>query len=174
MTTKDTATIDKEIKAIATMGAKLDARIQACGVDVLEHFGKHKDNGLVNRLYLALPKGARKTAMASWLLAYGALQANTDPKTKNEQPFVYDAKKSTDPLKAAQDPWYDHKPDKSPDEIFDLQKAIKMVIAKAGKATSMKGGDVNTLKALARAVNIPEKELNFTTPSADVKEVPAT
>lgn len=153
---KEMKVIDVEIKAIAAAGKKLDDRIQKAGIDVLEHFAEHKDTGLVNRLYLALSRGARKTAMASWLLAYCAVVPNTDPKTKADQPFIYDKTKKTDPLAAAQDAWYDHKPDATPDEVFDLQKAVKALLAKAGKAGSIKGGDGETLKGLAALVGIPE------------------
>jgi hypothetical protein len=156
---KTLAEIDKAIKSISASGAKLDKLIQDTGVSVLEHFAQHKDTGVVNRLYLAMPKGSRSTALVSWLLAHGALIANTDPGTKKEQPFRYLSGKTTDPIAAAQDPWYSHKPDKAPDEIFDLQKAIRHVLAKAAKAPGVSHGDSGTLKALALAVGIPESDV---------------
>lgn len=155
----DVAALNKEIAAIKVAGAKLDARIQTAAVAVLEHFAQNHDNGLVNRLYHAMPAGSRKAALTSWLLTHCAVSANTDKATKQEQPFVYDRKKKTDPEAGEADPWYSHKPDKAPDEVFDLQKAVRALLAKAGKAESIKGGDGDTLKALAAAVGIPESDV---------------
>lgn len=155
----DVAALNKEIAAIKTAGAKLDARIQIAAVAVLEHFAQYHDNGLVNRLYHAMPAGSRKSALTSWLLTHCAVSANTDKATKQEQPFVYDRTKKTDPEAGEADPWYSHKPDKAPDEVFDLQKAVRALLAKAGKAESIKGGNAATLKALAAAVGIPESDV---------------
>lgn len=164
----DKAALLKEIASIKVAGAKLDARIQDAAVAVLCHFGdargredmaNNRDNGLVNRLYLALPAGARKQAMASWLLKHCAVVANTDRLTKAEQPFIYDAKKHTDPEGAAQDPWYNHKPDPAPDAIFDVQAEVRRLLAKAAKAPGLKNGDTDALKALAKAVGIPDSDV---------------
>ena len=155
----DLASLNKELASIKAAGAKLDNRIQDAAVAVLYHFDKNHDNGLVNRLYMALPAGARKTAMTSWLLAHCAVVANTDKATKNEQPFVYAKDKKTDPEAGAADPWYSHKADKAPDEVFDLQKAVRALLAKAGKAETLKGGDSKALRALAAAVGIPDSDV---------------
>ena len=164
---KTIAELNKAIASIKTHGAKLDKMIQTTGVEVLEHFAMYKDNGVVNRLFLALPNGARKNALASWLLAYGALKPNTEKATKAEQPFVYDREKQTDPVAAAADMWYDHKPEKAVDEVFDLQKAVRAILSKAAKAPTLAHGDYNTLKALAASVGIPESDVP-TRPLADV------
>lgn len=151
--------LDKAIKSIASTGAKLDQLIQTTGVGVLEHFAEHKDTGLVNRLYQALPNGARKTAFASWLLAYCAVSVNMDAATKKDKPFVYAKDKATDPVGAAQDMWYNHKPEKPLDEVFDVQKAVRALLAKAGKAGKLEHGNGDTLKALAKCVGIPESDV---------------
>lgn len=156
---KTTAELNKAIASIKARGAKLDQFIQTTAVDVLVHFSKYQDNGVVNRLYLALPNGARKKALESWLLAYGALKPNTNKTTKAEQPFVYDREKKTDPVAAASDMWYNHKPEKAVDEVFDLQKAVRAILNKAAKAPVLSNGDYNTLKALAASVGIPESDV---------------
>lgn len=153
------AALEKEIVSIAGAGKKLDARIQAAGVGVLEHLAEHRDTGPVNRLYLALGKGARHSAMTSWLLAYGSLVANTEPGTKAEKPFLFDKEKVTQPEGAEADPWYNHKPSKAPDQILDLQAAIRAILKKAMTAPALKGGTVETLKLLAAAVGIPESDV---------------
>lgn len=159
---KTLAEINKAIDSITKSGAKLDALIQTTAVSVLEHFAQHKDTGLVNRLYTAMPKGSRSTALASWLLAYCAVVPNTLPATKKEQPFVYAKDKTTDAVAGAQDMWYDHKPEKAVDETFDLQKAIRGILAKASKAKSVTHGGATewaALKAAAIAVGIPESDV---------------
>ena len=149
----DINALNKEIASIATAGAKLDARIQEAGVAVAIHFAQHKDTGLVNRLYLALPKGARKTAMASWLLAHFAVVAN-EGQNKKEVPFLFAKDKTTKPEAAEADAWYDHKPDNTPDMVFDLQKAMKSLIAKAAKSPTMTNGSREALVAAAVAVGL--------------------
>ena len=172
---KDTATINKEIAAIKTASAKLDDRIQACAVDVLEHFAEHKDTGMVNRLYLALGKGARSSALASWLLAYCAVKPNTEASTKKEQPFAYDREKQTNVEGGRNDLWYNHKLEKAVAEIFDLQKAFRALMAKAAKATNVVHGDREALKAMAAAVGIPESDvppIHSAKARADLEDAP--
>ena len=172
---KDSATINKEIAAIKVAGSKLDDRIQACAVDVLEHFAEHKDTGMVNRLYLALSKGARTSAMASWLLAYCAVKPNTEISTKKEQPFAYDKDKQTNVEGGRNDMWFNHKPDKAVDEIFDLQKAFRALMAKAAKATNVVHGDREALMAMAKAVGIPESDvppIHTAKARADLEDAP--
>lgn len=151
--------IDAAITKIAKSGAALDALIQTTGVSVLIHFNEHHDAALVNRLFLALNAGSRKTALASWLLQYGALMVNTDPATKKERPFLYLKDGTTNPEGAAEDMWYNHKPEKAIDEVFDLQKAVRSLLAKAGKAVKLEHGDGATLKALAKCVGIAESDV---------------
>lgn len=144
----DVNALNKEVAAIKVAGAKLDARIQEAGVATAIHFAQHCDTGLVNRLYLALPKGARKTAMASWLLAHFAVVPN-EGKNKLEMPFLFAKDKKTNPEAADADMWYDHKPEPTPDMVFDLQKALKQLIAKAAKADTMKNGTREQLVQMA-------------------------
>lgn len=159
---KTIAEINKAIDGIAKSGAKLDKAIQDTGVAVLEHFAEHKDTGLVNRLYLALPKGARKAALAAWLLKFCAVVPNTDTKTKGEQPFVYAKDKTTDALAAAQSPWYDYKPEKAVDEMFDLQKAVRGLLTKLAKSAKVEHANAEALaalKTLAVSTGIPESDV---------------
>lgn len=167
---KTSQEIDKSIAQIKTSGTKLDKLIQDTGVDVLTHFAEHKDTGLVNRLYLAMPAGSRKTALASWLMTHCAVIANADAKTKKEQPFLYAKDKATNPTAGAQDPWYNHKPDAAPDQVFDLQKAVKALLVKAQKATTKEHMDADAtakLRELAVACGIPESDVpTFVAPAA--------
>ena len=151
--------LKKEIDKIKKDGSSLDSRIHRAGVGVLSHFAEHKDTGLINRLYDALPKGARRSAWVSWVLTYAAVVANTDKATKEEKPFLYAKDKTTNVEGGAADPWYNHKPEKAPDEVFDLQKAVKAILAKASKAKELKNGNADALKAIAAIVGIPESDV---------------
>jgi hypothetical protein len=55
--------------------------------------------------------------------------------------------------------WFNHKPEKTPDQVFDLQMAIRALLKKAGSAPSIKGGDYETLKAIAKASGISESDV---------------
>lgn len=129
--------LNKRIDAWAKRGSAWTKEGQALGLLALGRLSEHGDIGPVNRLFNAMPKGTKSSAMASWLLAYGALQANTDKATKADKPFVFDREKQTDTAGASADPWFDHKPEPAPDEIFDLQKALASVLKKAAKSTNL-------------------------------------
>jgi hypothetical protein len=125
------AKIDALIKAIAKAGAKLDRDIQEAGLSALQALHDHGNIGYVNQLYNALPKGARKAALSSWYMSYGQIVANTEG-DKKDKPFKYTKDKAATNVEGAMaDPWYNHKPDQNPDEVFDLRKAVEGIIKKA-------------------------------------------
>ena len=84
----DKAAIEKAIDSIAKTGKKLDGDIQAAAVGCINHIETCGDVRLFNRLFLAMPKGARKGALTQWALAFGKVEANTGD-NKKEQPFIY-------------------------------------------------------------------------------------
>lgn len=151
----DKALLVKLIESIATRGKKLDSDIQLAGLSCLDHLAKHGDIGQINRLYLALGKGARKAALSSWLLSHGALVANTE-KDKADKPFIYTKDKATNVQAASQDPWYDHKPDAAPDEVFDLQKALEAIIKKAAGKELVHGELLTGVQGLLSMIHTPE------------------
>lgn len=145
--------LNKAILAITKAGKALDNNIQIAATSALWHLSKHGDVGFVNRLYLGVSKGVRKAALTSWMLAHGSLVANTE-QSKTEKPFNYTKDKTTNVEAAMADPWFNHKPDAAPDEVYDLQKAINVIIAKASKAKQLVHGElVASLQALV--VNEP-------------------
>lgn len=175
------AMIDQCIATIKTNGAALDKLIHETAVSVAVHFTDYKDTGLVNRLYLAMPKGARSSALASWLLQYVAVIPNADPKTKKVRPFVSakdaDGKwtKATNAEGGAKDPWYNHKPEKSVDVEFDMLSMVKAMLTRLERSTKLEhyGPEQETaLKALAASVgmsaaDVPSK-LRTEMPDADI------
>ena len=118
------------VASISKRGAKLDADIQLAGLSALQRLAQHGDIGYVNRLYLGLHAGARKSALSAWLLAFGALVANTE-EGKAEKPFVYSKDKTTDMAEAHANPWFEFKPDPAPDAVFDVQAALIALLKKA-------------------------------------------
>lgn len=146
----------KLIEGIASRGKRLDSDIHLAGLSCLAHLDKHGDIGQVNRLYLALGKGARKAALTSWFLAYGSVVANDDKATKTEAPFKFTKEKATNVEGAMADPWYDHKPDQAPDEVFDLMKAVEQIIKKAAGKQLVHGEILTGLQGLVAMLHAPE------------------
>lgn len=146
----DKTGIEKAIASILKAGKKLDNDIHVAAVSCLDHVEKHGDVRLFNRLYLAMPAGARKSALTAWALAFGKVSANTG-ENKKEQPFVYEKAKDSNIPEAIAKPWYNFAPDKQPDEVFDVVKALNAIINRAGKAQSV--NDPELLGKLTALVN---------------------
>lgn len=130
------------ISAWGKRGAKWIAEGQMLAVSALTRLADHGDIGYCNRLYLAMPKGTKSSAMASWMLTHGALIANTDKGSKADKPFVFSKDKTTDVQAGIADPWFDHKPEPDADAVFDLQKALMAVLTKASKARHVAHGEL--------------------------------
>lgn len=150
------ADLIKAIDSIAKRSKTLDRDIHVAACSSLSHLSQHGDIGMVNRLYNALGKGTRKSAMSSWLLAYGSLIANDDKATKGLAPFKFTKEKTTALEAGIKDPWFDHAPDKAPDEIFDLAKAIEGIIKKAQGKELVHGEVLAKLESIVAAVHAQE------------------
>ena len=159
---KSITDIHKAIASITSSGAKLDKLIQDTAVSVAEHFAEHKDTGLVNRLFLAMPKGSRRMALADWLLKFVAVAPNTDAKSKAEQPFVYAKDKGTNALEGAKVQWYELKKEKAVDEVFDVRVKVMALLRHIEKSAKLEHYDANAeeaMTALAVAVGIPASDV---------------
>lgn len=136
------ADLNKAIDSANKRAANLMGDYQAVGIQALLHLEAHGDVGAINRIIAGMPKGTKMNSMASWALAHGALEVNKDAATKKSMPLRYSKSKKTNAQAAAEDPWFNHLPEKAIDEVFDLSKALAMVIAKA-KAEGIKQVKVN-------------------------------
>lgn len=158
----------KECASIKAAGAKLDQRIQVAGLSVMNHVDKHGDvtvaGELLNTLFGSLSKGTRKLAFVEWMLAYGKVSVNMDPKTKGSLPLLFDREKTTNLDGAMQKPWYDFKPEPAVDQAFDFAKMLAVLLSKADKAAA--GGKEIVGAELLSAV----RNLNISNvkPSADL------
>ena len=126
----DKAQFDAACASVAKRGAKLDADIQHLALSAISHLDEHKNPHFVNKLYLSLQAGARKSALAEWFLKYGKVAANTAA-GKKELPFLLDKERTTDMAGGRLEPWFLCKPDAAPDEVFDIVAALRAVLKKA-------------------------------------------
>lgn len=160
MTTKTTLIvgsdlIKKEIEGITKADKKLDDRIQVCGLSILDHIAQHGDITLANKLFLGMPKGSRRNALAEWFLAHGKLELNVDAGTKKEAPFLYAKAKETKLELAEQTPWYNFAPEKAVDTVFDLSAALANIWKKA-QAAQASGKEIKGLDKLEQLAKLAE------------------
>jgi hypothetical protein len=144
----DVKELDKAITAWGQRGTKWATEGHMLAMSALTLTSKHNDVGPINRLYKAMPKGTKSSAMVSWLLAYGAVIANDDAATKADMPFKYTKDKAFKLDDAAKDPWFNHKPEPKADEVFDLAKAVEAVIKRAQGKQLVHGELLTGLQAL--------------------------
>jgi hypothetical protein len=141
---KDLASINKAIKSIANRGAKLDTDIQLAGLSVLAHIDQHGNVEVASKLFDALPKGARRNALAQWLITFGKLRV-LDSRDKADQPalkaglhFGYHKDRNTDLTGAAEKPWHQFKQEKSVQAEFNVQdKALRFVVDAVKHGTNL-------------------------------------
>lgn len=159
MKTIEGAALLKAIDAWAKAGAKWADQGQALGLSALKALRDSGDIGPANRLLCAMPKGTKVTSMKSWLIAHSSLIDNQG-EDKADKPMIHSRDKAdemgtrADVEAAAQDKWVEHKPEKAADEVFDLQKALLGIIAKAGKAKQV--AHVELLAQVQALVATPE------------------
>lgn len=154
-----TDAIRAEVASVAKAGKKLDDRIQVLGLSVMHHIEAHGDvtvaGQLINEVFGALSKGHRKLAFVEWMLAYGKVAVNMDPKTKGTMPLLFAKTKTTNLEGAATKQWFDFKPEPAVDQAFDFARLLGALIGKAEKAAAT-GKEVigADLLAAVRQVNI--------------------
>lgn len=146
-----TAELNKAIDSIIARGKKLDDSIQLTGLSLLQHIEDHGDVTLLNRLTIQFPKGSRRNAFAEWALAHGKVEINTGKDAK-AVPFLYSKVKVTALEQAASKMWTEFKPEQDLDQVFDFQKMLMALLAKAGKAKNLEGQELLAkVKALTDA-----------------------
>lgn len=153
----DLSKLNKAIDSIASRAKKLDADIQVAGLSAIQHIAKCGDIGPINRLFLALGAGHRKSALTSWLLAYAPVKAN-DGESKKEKPFVNDTTRPALLEQATQDPWFEHKPEPAPDEVFDVRAAVAAILKKAMTRNVADGKFVEALQSFLETPVTPDAD----------------
>lgn len=135
-----TAAIDKAIASVKNRGAKLDADIQLAGLSILAHIDQHGDTTLADRLFNAMPKGARRLALAEWFVTFGkvaALAQKTDAEAIGAgRVFGYAKDRTTDMEGAGAKPWHECRKEAAPAEVFDVQAAFHALMKRIENAKS--------------------------------------
>lgn len=150
-----TTEINAACDQIKTQGKALDDYIQYTALSVLNHVELHGDVTVVNRLYLSMPKGSRRSALTEFLMANGKVSANS-AENKKDTPFLYAKEKATTLDSAQAKPWYEWKPERAPDECFDLQAAVMALLGRAKKAGAVSDPEaLVTLEAMAGNIKKP-------------------
>lgn len=128
----DVKALDAAIVSIGKRGKKLDDDIQLAGLSCIAHTEKCGDIGPVNRLFLALPKGARKNAFAEWALMFGKYVLN-EGATRKEMPFLFGKEKVTN-MEGAQDkPWFECKPEQDVLTVVDIPGMVAALLKRIQK-----------------------------------------
>ena len=130
---------DTSVSLLKDMGAMQD-RVTEWSVQALMHLEAHKDVATLNRFIVGMPKGYKRNAMAEWFLAFGCVRVNTDKGTAQLSPLSYDKTKQCLIEDAMAKPWHEFQPSKPIDTVFDLQRAVHMLLQRAkGKAVLVNG-----------------------------------
>jgi hypothetical protein len=148
----DLGALNKAIESAIRKSVSLDADLQRIGLSALNHLSLHGDIGPINRVLTALGKGTRKASLAQWFLNHGALAKNEDEATKGEKPFVYDKKRVTNMEAAHEQHWTEAKKPEELADVFDVNKALWSLIARAKKAGKVSNKELfAALEAIAPA-----------------------
>lgn len=149
LTVKQTTTL---IASIGKRGATLDQDIQTAGLAALYHTSQNSEASLLDKLYNALPKGARKLAFVEWALAHGQVRTlSTNNKADKGMmqagcTFRFDAEKVLDLESAESVQWYKFKPEAVASTAYDVQSAVKGMFKRAQDAVQqgkqLKGADL--------------------------------
>lgn len=131
------AAIETAIQSIARRGKQLDTDIQNTGLSIMAHFEQHHDVTLFNKLYLAMPKGSRRAALAEWFVKFGGVDVNMDKATAKDAPFVNPAKDARRPVNVAgatETPWFDMKKEPDLTEEFNFESMLAALLKRAEAA----------------------------------------
>lgn len=117
-------------KAIALWGARGKSWVkdgQALGLEVLAHVAEHRQVGIAKHLIENMPKGTKRNAMVEWLIAFGPLALNEDPKTNKDKPFLL-ANRPLQLENAKKKPWYEFQPEAPIVTVLDAYAATRAAL----------------------------------------------
>lgn len=124
METKQLLTLISRIK---TNGSKLDSLIQEAALGCIAQAEQHGNVIPANRLWLAMPAGARRNALGVYLCTYGKMRVNTG-KDKDENRFRLNKQGSTNLEEAQAVMWHSMTKEKKLEKEFDLTKRLLAVL----------------------------------------------
>jgi hypothetical protein len=137
---------DKNIKLIASSGAKLDTLLHECGVFALEQLNVHGNNGAANKLLGAFNRSGRKEAMLVWFndFGMGRRQKDNTLNYSKDKKLEYDNQPITPEqaiLIAESIPFYSYTKEIKPASSYDVFKALQHILLRAAKMKA-DGGEV--------------------------------
>ena len=139
--------LNKEIKAIAGIGNKLNKRIQFAALNAIHYSIAHGDVGFGQRLVMAMNNGLRKNSLVAFLEKHGKFQW-----AKEQKSLIY---KKRDELQAADataicekisEMWFDTIKAPEPQSMYDFDASFDKFMKNAAKAAAnesivFKGGE---------------------------------
>ena len=128
--------VDAAIASIARRGLKLDADIQGAALAILQHVHDHREVSLVQKIFNAMPKGARRNSLAHWFVRFGEVAVNTDKESAKVRPFLFAKDRSTNLAGAETMPWYAAKEEKALAEEFNFAGQLAALLKRATEAQS--------------------------------------
>lgn len=150
--------IEAEILAISHDGKKMDARIQACALDIIQHVEKHGDTTLADTLYKAMPKGSRRNALADWFFLHGKIRPlikgvdeKDDARLARGDIFGYAKDKTTLLEEGSKKPWYECKKEAPVSVAFDVLGEVQRLLQRIEKA-SKDGKEIKGLDDARRLI----------------------
>ena len=141
--------INTAIASITKRGKKLDDDIQLCALSVINHIELHGDITVANKLFLGMPRGSRKNALAEFLVSYAKIDISLE--NTKEIPFTYNKEKTTNLAMAETMHWTEFKPEPDLITAFNLNAEIAKLIGKVTKLQDQDGGcEIEGLDNLAK------------------------
>ncbi len=150
------AEIEKAILSIQSRGKKLDQSIQEAALSIIKHVHEHGEVSLANKLFKAMPAGARKNALVEWFLMYSRVGVNQDKVTAKEFPLVLNKEGKTDLEGAVKTPWFECRKEKAPDEVFDFNAAFARLLNQVQRAGDNITGDAETIALIKGMIRAKE------------------
>lgn len=150
-----TLSVKQTATAIAALGRKyanFDQQVQELGLAAMFHTAANSEASLLDKLFNALPKGARKLAFVEWVLANAPVRT-LSASNKSDKGMVqagctfrFDAEKVLDLESASATMWTAFKPEAHVSTAYDIQHAAKSMFKRAQSAVqegkALKGTEV--------------------------------
>lgn len=138
-----------KIKTIANRGASFDKLVQEVAEEVIAHVEEHGEVSLACKLFLALPNGSRRLALAHWFFKFGKVGLNKDKGQSKTIPFVFNKEGTTDLEGGKKVAWFDAKKEKTLAQEFKLDDKIARLIKEVNKAVELGQLAANDPKVVA-------------------------
>lgn len=162
--------LNRRIDKLGIRLANAENDIQTIGLECLAHIEAHGDIMPLNRLVNVLRKG-QHNAFVSWALAYTKVVVNKDKHSRELLPLTFNKDKAHDQQGAIDNPWhtFQESKQKAIDKAFDLQAAVKQLLARASGKVS-----AETLKDLQKIAVIAHVDASSITakPAEEAEEAP--